>query len=369
MSHSSHRPIALALSGGGVRAMVFHLGVIKYLAERSLLECVTHISTVSGGSLIIGLILQENENAWPSSTEYLEKIVPALRGKLCSRSLMGGALRQLVKPQNWKYLLSRSNLVSLALKTEWGITGRLSAIPSMPEWSINGTTAETGKRFRFKRDNFGDWVIGYAASDQFPLSDALAVSAAFPGGIGPLAINAENYQWINRVWGAPKESATPTEPAYSRLHLYDGGVYDNLGVEPYFDSGRRLPKPELPNGTAIIVSDAGAPLQKGFSLTAMNPWRLKRVADIMSEQARALRVRSFVSYIHDNPHNGAYLYIAQALTVRTFSEPQIGEPVCESAKFSSGFSTSLNRLYEDQFDRIFMHGWEVSRKFDLEIGI
>lgn len=369
MNHSNHRPIALALSGGGVRAMVFHLGVIKYLAERNLLECVTHISTVSGGSLIIGLIMQENGNTWPSSTEYLERIVSTLRGKLCSRSLMGGALRQLARLKNWKYLLSRSNLVSLALKTEWGITGKLSEMSSMPEWSINGTTAETGKRFRFKRENFGDWVIGYAMSDQFPLSDALAVSAAFPGGIGPLAINAKDYQWTMRDWGAPKESAAPVEPAYSRLHLYDGGVYDNLGVEPYFDSGRRRPKPELPNGTAIVVSDAGAPLQKGFSLTAMNPWRLKRVADIMSEQARALRVRSFVSYIHDNPQDCVYLYIAQSLTVRTFTEPKTGEPVCESAKFASEFPTSLNRLSEDQFDRIFMHGLEVTRKFDNEIGI
>ena len=52
--------IALALSGGGIRAMVFHLGVLKYLSEQNKLEEISHISTVSGGSLIIGLLLKEN---------------------------------------------------------------------------------------------------------------------------------------------------------------------------------------------------------------------------------------------------------------------------------------------------------------------
>ncbi|MEF9672493.1 patatin-like phospholipase family protein [Pseudomonas sp. PCH446] len=45
---------ALALSGGGVRAMAFHLGVLKYLAEQQALERLTQISTVSGGSLLVG---------------------------------------------------------------------------------------------------------------------------------------------------------------------------------------------------------------------------------------------------------------------------------------------------------------------------
>ena len=42
--------IAIALSGGGVRATVFHLGVLARLTRQSLLESVTLLSTVSGGS-------------------------------------------------------------------------------------------------------------------------------------------------------------------------------------------------------------------------------------------------------------------------------------------------------------------------------
>lgn len=48
--------IGLAHSGGGVRAAAFHPGVLQYLAEQCLLEQVTRISSVSGGSLFAGLV-------------------------------------------------------------------------------------------------------------------------------------------------------------------------------------------------------------------------------------------------------------------------------------------------------------------------
>jgi len=59
--------IGLALSGGGVRALVFHLGVLKRLAQENLLEEITQISSVSGGSLGTGLIYNLNDLKWPSS--------------------------------------------------------------------------------------------------------------------------------------------------------------------------------------------------------------------------------------------------------------------------------------------------------------
>jgi hypothetical protein len=42
----------LALSGGGFRASIFHLGVLKRLAELGWLKHVDVLSTVSGGSII-----------------------------------------------------------------------------------------------------------------------------------------------------------------------------------------------------------------------------------------------------------------------------------------------------------------------------
>ena len=54
--------IGLALSGGGFRASIFHMGVLKYLAEKNKLEEISYISSVSGGSLLIGLIYSLNNN-------------------------------------------------------------------------------------------------------------------------------------------------------------------------------------------------------------------------------------------------------------------------------------------------------------------
>ena len=44
--------IGLALSGGGSRAMAFHLGCLRALNDLGLLERVGVLSTISGGSLI-----------------------------------------------------------------------------------------------------------------------------------------------------------------------------------------------------------------------------------------------------------------------------------------------------------------------------
>ena len=44
--------VGLALSGGGFRASLYHLGVLARLAEADLLRHVSAISTVSGGSMV-----------------------------------------------------------------------------------------------------------------------------------------------------------------------------------------------------------------------------------------------------------------------------------------------------------------------------
>ena len=63
--------IALSLSGGGIRAAVFHAGVLRYLAEKEILDRVSFISTVSGASLLVGLIYSFSNNSFPSSKEYI----------------------------------------------------------------------------------------------------------------------------------------------------------------------------------------------------------------------------------------------------------------------------------------------------------
>ena len=48
--------IGLCLSGGGYRAMLFHLGALWRLYEAGLLRGVKRISSVSGGSITAGVL-------------------------------------------------------------------------------------------------------------------------------------------------------------------------------------------------------------------------------------------------------------------------------------------------------------------------
>ena len=357
MSAVKQPSIALVLSGGGIRAMAYHLGVLKLLAERRLLESVERISTVSGGSLLVGLIFQEGNLTWSTSQAFLSMVYPSLREKLCARSLQWGAIRQLRNPCNLRFILSRANLLARALKAEWNVTGRLIDLPTKPEWSINGTTAENGKRFRFKAMDMGDYTLGYASPGEFPLANALAVSAAFPGGFGPLALNASKFNWRKRHWDALVGTEQTVDIGYKRLHLYDGGVYDNLGLEPFFDAGRGTSKLQT---ACIVVSDAGAPLSPGFSFGSLNLFRLKRVADIMADQAHALRVRTFSTYLQAAGERGAFIYIGTPLTT---------EEVCKSAAYAASFPTTLRRLTLDEFDRLANHGYQVTAQVELKYGL
>ena len=48
--------IALCLSGGGYRAMLFHVGVLWRLNDLGYLQKLDRISSVSGGSIIAGVL-------------------------------------------------------------------------------------------------------------------------------------------------------------------------------------------------------------------------------------------------------------------------------------------------------------------------
>ena len=53
--------IGLALSGGGFRASIFHLGVIRRLEELGIMKQVSVVSSVSGGSIVAAYYIIEME--------------------------------------------------------------------------------------------------------------------------------------------------------------------------------------------------------------------------------------------------------------------------------------------------------------------
>lgn len=88
--------LSLALSGGGFRAALFHLGVLRRLNELGVLSRLDHVSSVSGGSIVaahIALVIQP----WPEPGEVVpehewdRKVADPLR-VFCSRNIRTGVV-------------------------------------------------------------------------------------------------------------------------------------------------------------------------------------------------------------------------------------------------------------------------------------
>lgn len=370
--------IGLALSGGGVRAAAFHSGVLKYMAEEGMLENVTQISSVSGGSLFVGLVYSSNAYQWPSSEKYLKTSLAHVRKLLTKTNLQYRAVAKLILwPPNWRFVLSRANVIAETLESLWNIDATVGQIPHSPSWSINGTTAETGKRFRFKDSRMGDYVLGYADIAFFPLSKALAVSAAFPGGVGPLAIKSTSFNWHEHEDFVSEDKSRLLAPRFKRIHLYDGGLYDNLGLEPLFDLGEQTFKCRKGVSVSkVILSDGGAPLRNTSIPGQLNPFRFHRMMDIMSDQQRALRVRSFVGFLKTNNECGAYLQLGSDAkkNITKYGEGYKNQPMllsspwlnAEQIKSASAYPTNLKRMSIKDFDLLSKHGYETA-KWNLEL--
>ena len=304
----SNKKIGIALSGGGFRASAFHLGVLKGLAEKKLLQNISYISSVSGGSLAIGLVFALSKNKWPSNEEYL-KILPIAERYLTKIGLAEPALYKLLLPKNWRYIFSRANIISKTLQENWCITSTLAELPNYPLWAINATTNESGKSWRFSKEKMGDYIIGYVLKPDLLISDAMAASAAFPGLIGRFSLASHTYQWYEyakKDWSS-KELIKKDNFEYQKLYLSDGGVYDNLGTEVLFaEFGKKL-RDEI---DFVIVSDAGKIIEtkkspKLFRIVS----RTIRLIDIAMDQIRSLRVRFFQRFINENRLSGLYIDI------------------------------------------------------------
>lgn len=363
-----NKRVGIALSGGGVRAMVFHAGVMRWLAEHELLEQIDSISSVSGGSLFTGLVYKINGWRWPTSQQYLDNVLPELRRILTTVCLQSKATRLLLfSPSNWRFILSRSNILASAIVRAWGVDLTIADLPSKPEWSANGTTAETGRRFRFKQGRCGDYEIGYSDAKHFKIAEAMAASAAYPLLIGPLQIDASKLAWFKRPhWGGSEQDESHIELKYRKLHIMDGGVYDNLGMEPLFDTGTSSLKDQL---DFVMVSDAGASLRRG---TLASLWRLKRltrVLEISMDQVRALRVRPFVNAIIQDVNLGRYYQIGSEpmrspSAKESESEKNIDEKInwlkLNDIESVSNWPTDLKRIPEEIFDLLCEHGYQTA---------
>lgn len=352
--------IGLSLSGGGVRAAVFHLGVLSRLADQDLLGKVTFISTVSGGSLAAGLIHSRSNNQWPSNSTF-HCVVSDVRQLLTSINLERLFITgMLARP--WRLAVGGASVLARLLERKWDIHGSLRELPTEPRWIINATTYDTGKNWRFSQKRMGDYLTSYALTPDFPISMAVAASAAVPGLIGPLRMDADAYTW-HHVDASGRPTGDQQPPISRRILLWDGGVYDNMGLEALLKvrGGFR-------NGVNfVIASDASRPLTIDSSRVRLSrPFYIPpfRLIDIATDQSRALRSRILVQHFLNNPNTG--VLVRSGNTHETVSRAtgrdavQTGLISTDHANSLMNMKTTLRCLTRQEFDCLALHGYEAA---------
>ncbi len=254
----------LALSGGGYRASLFHLGVTRRLHELGILQKITRLSSVSGGSILSGFLAHRmlERGARHLAFDNWEREVSAPFRQMVRKDIRTGLFMRHMA-WNWIWPAPRARGLEKAFRKRIGAR-TLSELPARADKGIEfiflATNIEKGTPWRFTSEKIGT----YTTPDDMTIAEAVAASACFPPIFGPIKIKKDG-----RTIG----------------HLTDGGVYDNTGMEPVWNSNK-----------VVLISDAGTP----FDLKVPR-WfgsRIMRYVDIGRNQVGALRRRAIIRRLH-----------------------------------------------------------------------
>ncbi len=340
---------ALCLSGGGYRAAIFHLGALLRLHELGHLRSIGLISSVSGGSIASAWLAacylrqrhdhKETFPQWCDRIDFKAQVVDAFQ------PLAGTDLRTwpvlATLPWNWLWPSSR---VALLRRGYEGFYGHLQLrdLPANPRFVFCATDLNFGVNWEFSRQRTGDFQAGYLRRHgKITLAFAVAASSCFPPLFGPVRFPARAEDFIKGAYHGENGDLLR-----DRIELSDGGVYDNMAMEP-----------AIKRCALILVSDAGAP----FDFVAGQHYfrRLLRYAGVIGNQALALRRRLFYRGREAGDFRGAYWNISQRNDAGAAGY-SLG--LCEN--LLAGTRTDLDKFTAVEFGVLVNHGY-----FSCEDGL
>jgi NTE family protein len=279
--------MALCLSGGGYRAMVFHIGVLWRLYDAGLLGQLRRISSVSGGSITAGVLALKWKKlvpAPPSRLIFEQEFVTPLRTLAGETIDEGAVFFGIVLPGRI------SDRVAAAYDEHLFHGKTLQDLPDNPRFVINATNVQSGVLWRFSKPYMADYRVGMVKNPTISLAQAVAASSAFPPVLSPFEMRLDPNSF-------KPASGTDLQrkPFTSKVVLTDGGVYDNLGLETAW---KRY--------DTILVSDGGgqlAPEEEPKSDWAQHSYR---VLNLIDNQVRALRKRQVIGSFKANQQDANY---------------------------------------------------------------
>jgi NTE family protein len=287
-SEGEEEATGLALSGGGYRAMLFHLGALWRLNELSLLPRLDRISSVSGGSLVSARLAV----AWPGLLFGDDGVATNFEA-LVARPVLAQSARLVDWPAMLLGLLPFASAPEVAARFYRPLLedARLAALPERPEFILNATHFATATNWRFSRRYMGSHRLGLVPAPDLPLVLAVAASAAFPPFLSPLLLDTDPdaYQPVD------ESDLFHRRDLKARVSLTDGGVFDNHGIEPVW---RRC--------HTVLFSDAGGELSVRGGGYRFWPRQMLRVLDTAVEQGRNLSRRALLQAYLSGAKRGTF---------------------------------------------------------------
>ncbi|WP_209306592.1 patatin-like phospholipase family protein [Blastococcus sp. CT_GayMR19] len=328
--------VALCLSGGGYRAMVFHAGVLAQLNELCYLPRLGFVSSVSGGSLAAGVLAL----AWrrlrfdpTGRAENFDELVLRPLREMAGRDVdRTCVITGLLTPRQ-----TIADAVVDAYRAHLFGDATLQDLPDTPRFVFCATNLQTTSLVRFSKRHVADYRLGVARNVAVPLAVAVGASSAFPPFLSPARLRVPAEAWDREV---PQALA---EGVRDPLVLTDGGVYDNLGLEPV-----------IKRSAQILVSNGGGYV--GHPARIPGDWlrHLQRVTGVIDHQVRSLRQRMLVEGYRRGDYTGAYWSIRSAVAHYELPDPL---PFPEArARELAGIPTRLARMDAADLDDLVRWG-------------
>jgi NTE family protein len=280
--------IGLCLSGGGYRAMLFHVGALWRLYESGLLKQAKRISSISGGSITAGLLALKWSRLPGDPTagraDFVREVVGPIRGladhTLDVSGVVGGILLS----------GSIADRVARAYTEHLYGDATLQDLPDDPRFVINATNVQSGALWRFSKPYMADYRVGMVENPTVRLAVVVAASSAFPPVLSPLILDLDPA-----AFKPNSGDDLQKEPYNDEAVLTDGGVYDNLGLETVW---KRY--------DTVLVSDAGGKMEPEPEPETDWVRHSVRVLDIIDNQVRSLRKRQLIDSYKEDNRKGAY---------------------------------------------------------------
>jgi len=307
--------IALALSGGGSRAAVFSAAVMFELQKRGILQQVDVISSASGGSVAAALYAvscDDGQDCPAAVNRDLRRTVwkendvyPLLQKNFIDRWRIN-CWRPVNVVRYFSYFDRTDVMAETFAETLYGGTRETENSflfqdlnPRRPYLILNSTinvdSVDVPEIFTFTEENFS--AIG-SRLDLFPVAYGVTGSAAFPGAFHYLTLR--DYK---------------SRDAAQYLHLMDGGVMDNLGLE----SLKRILKGDRYRNARVLViladvrtlhpKSAGDPDPRKFRDYFVDFSNLSDAYSLIMLEVQRTRVSDFGKFLADRQDGSMLIHL------------------------------------------------------------